>query len=247
MHVDEFVCLCCLFSLGRWGRRGLFGYVSCLLEFEIFGSQWLLVLDSKSSQEHHTIQKPIRQPCRRQRQATPTPPTAPRRCELRGSGGTVAAVCSRDSAVHQRRDPLLLVLLGSFPNPLFPARMIHSSTSRRLRQTVDQPLLLPSSPLPQPPPWVISGVRLLSLSGISFTWLPSSRPPTPSITSHCIVSSALFPALHLGYKRLCLLASQDVYNISASRHSSEPTYRAGIVEITNGLWSLYCQCGQPNT
>lgn len=200
MHVDEFVCLCCLFSLGRWGRRGLFGYVSsCLLEFEIFGPQWLLVLDSKSIQEHHTIQKPIRQPCRRQRQATPTPPTAPRRCELRGSGGTVAAVCSRDSAAHQRRDPLLLVLLGSFPNPLFPARMIHSSTSRRLRQTVDQPLLLPSSPLPQPPPWVISGVRLLSLSGISFTWLPSFRPPTPSITSHCIVSSALFPALHLGY------------------------------------------------
>lgn len=36
MHVDEFVCLSCLFSLGRWGRRALLGDVSsCLLEFEV--------------------------------------------------------------------------------------------------------------------------------------------------------------------------------------------------------------------
>jgi hypothetical protein len=88
--------------------------------------------------------------------------------------------CSVQTAAHQRRDPLVLVPSRIFP--LFSARTIRSSTSLRLRQPVDQPSLLSAV-----------GDFRSAASGISFMWLPSSRPPTPIITSHCIVSSALFP------------------------------------------------------
>jgi len=63
------------------------------LKIRGFECQWLLFLIQRvlgKQVNDTTIRQPIRQPCRRQRLTTPTPPTAPRRCELRGSGGMVA-------------------------------------------------------------------------------------------------------------------------------------------------------------